>query len=244
MREIDLHFDPYSDSSDADYGELKDAVQGLDTRAFLELETKKGQPDSFLVAQIGRTLKFQSPLIAIQLCETLLNPKNLNAFRASWSTIMRGIAAVRAEDEYETIFDPLDKVLDEIPDHSLNLLLPEANCLHYLKTIRFRRSDTRAKYVYSLYDTTASETVKRACIECWRFWEDRPSFNRLRNQWQSLGVQEQRMLWLAAGDFGDEGIKARDQLRTSLLQAWQLGIERQGKTTFEALYSKWCESGV
>ena len=52
------------------------------------------------------------------------------------------------------------------------------------------------------------------------------------------------MLWLAAGDFGDEGTKARDQLRTSLPKAWQLGIERQGKETFEAVYSKWCEDAL
>ena len=68
LREIDLHFDPYSDSADADYGKLRDTVQSLDVQALLELETKKGQPDTFLVAQIGRTLKFHSPLIAIQLC--------------------------------------------------------------------------------------------------------------------------------------------------------------------------------
>ena len=244
LRDIDLHFDPYSDTATADYGELKDTVRNLDVRALLELEVQKGQPDTFLVAQVGRTLKFQSPLIAIQLCETLLHPKNLHSFRASWSTVMRGIAAVRAEEENEIVFEPLDRLLDEIPNHSLHLLLPESNCLHYLRAVRFLRSDLRARFVHSLYNDTASETVKRACIECWRNWRDRPNFTRLRNQWQNLGAQEQRMLWLAAGDFGDEGTKARDQLRTSLPKAWELGIERQGKETFEAVYSKWCEDAL
>ena len=244
LRDIDLHFDPYSDTAIADYGELKDTVRNLDVRALLELEIQKGQPDTFLVAQVGRTLKFQSPLIAIQLCETLLHPKNLNSFRASWSTIMRGITAVRAEEENEIVFESLDKLLDDIPNHSPHLLLPESNCLHYLKAVRFQRSDQRARFVHSLYNGTASETVKRACIECWRNWRDRPNFTRLRNQWQNLGAQEQRMLWLAAGDFGDEGTKARNQLRTSLPKAWQLGIERQGKETFEAVYSKWCEDAL
>ncbi len=244
LREIDLHFDPYSDSATTDYSELKDAVRSLDISALLKLETQKGQPDTFLVAQIGRTLKFQSPLIAFQLCETLLDSKNLNAFRASWSTIMRGIAAVRAEEENEAIFNHLDELLDDIPDHSLSLLLPEANCLHYLKTIRFRRSERRAKYVYSLYNSTASETVKRGCIECWRYWRDRPNFTRLRNQWQKLGAQEQRMLWLAAGEFGDEGMKARDQLGASLSKAWQLGIEQETKLEFGGIYTKWCEGAV
>ena len=244
LREIDLHFDPYSDSANADYGELKDTVRSLDVPALLELETTKGQPDPFLVAQIGRTLRFQSPSIALQLCATLLHPKNLNAFRGSWSRIMRGMAAVRGDKENESIFDRLDKMLDVIPNHSKSLLIPEVNCLHYLKTIRFRRTNTRARYVLSVYKGTASETVRRACIECWRSWRDRHNFNRLRNQWQNLGVQEQRMLWLAAGDFGDEGKKARDQLRRSLPQAWQLGIERQGKPTFGGLYAGWAENAV
>ena len=244
LREIDLYFDPYSDSADADYGELRDTVRRLDILALLKLETIKGQPDPFLVAQIGRTLRFQSPLIAIQLCATLLQPANLNAFRGSWSRIMRGIAAVRGEEENEVIFDTLDEMLDEIPHHSRSLLIPEANCLHYLKTIRFRRTNARARYVLSVYNRTISETVRRACIECWRYWGDRHNFNRLRNQWQSLGAQEQRMLWLAAGDFGDEGKKAQGQLRLSLSQVWQLGIERKGKPTFAALYAGWAENAV
>ena len=214
----------------------------MDIQVLLDLELKKGQPDTFLVAQIGRTLKFHSPLIAIQLCATLLHSNNLNAFRASWSTIMRGIAAVRAEDENAEIFDKLDAMLDEVPSHSPHLLLPEANCLHYLKTIRFQRTDARAQYVLEVYNHTPAETVKRACIECWGKWGDRNSFIRLRNQWQNLGAQEQRMLWLAAGKFGKEGNTSRDQVRTTLPQAWQLGIERPRKPTFEALYSNWAEN--
>lgn len=135
---------------------------------------------------------------------------------------MRGIAAVRAEDGNSIIFNELDSMLDRVPLHSLHLLRPEANCLHYLKTIRFRRTDTRAQYIFRVYDGTTSETVKRACIECWRHWDDRPNFIRLRNQWQKLGVQEQRMLWLAAGEFGDDGRHSRNQVRMSLSQAWNL----------------------
>jgi len=244
LREVDLHFDPYSDTATSDYDKLKDTVKSLDVRALLELETMKGQPDTFLVAQIGRTLKYQPPSVAIQLCETLLHPKNLNLFRASWSKIMRGVAAIRMQDEHETIFEHLDKLLDEVPKHSANLLVPEANCLHYLKTIRFKHSDDRAKYTLSVHQKTASEMVRRACIECWRNWRYRPMFNRLRNQWENLGIQEQRMLWLAAGSFGDEGMKARNQLRMSSSIAWELGIERNNKNTFSELYMQWCENDI
>ncbi|MDD9999766.1 MAG: RNA-directed DNA polymerase [Rhodospirillaceae bacterium] len=170
LREIDLHFDPYSDSPTADYEKLRDAVQSLDVHTLLELETVKGHPDTFMMAQIGRTLRFQSPTIAIQLCKTLLEPKNLNAFRASWSKIMRGIASVRAENDNRDIFDELDELLDRVPIHSPHLLMPEINCLHYLKTVRFRRTTLRAQYVLRVYNNSSSETVKRACIECWRLW--------------------------------------------------------------------------
>ena len=200
LRELDLHFDPYSDSAEEDYIELEETVRSLDMRALLDLETQKAQPDTFLLVQIGRTLRFHSASVATQLCATLLNHNNLHAFRACWSTIMRGVAAVRAKPDNEIIFESLDDMLDDVPLHSRNLLLPEANCLHYLKTIRFRKTTARAQYVSGVYSDTASETVRRACIECWRHWGDRPNFIRLRNQWQNLGAQEQRMLWLAAGD--------------------------------------------
>ncbi|MCY4487670.1 MAG: RNA-directed DNA polymerase [Deltaproteobacteria bacterium] len=244
LRQMDLHFDPYSDTAHADYDELKDTVRKLDVPALLELETTKGQPDSLLVAQIGRSLRFQTPEVALQLCATLLDRKNLNAFRGSWSRIMRGVAAIRGEPEYKTIFADLDVLLDEILKHSRSLLVPEVNCLHYLRTIRFGRTTTRAKYVVSVYNDTSSETVRRGCIECWWSWRDRPNFIRRRNQWQTLGAQEQRMLWLAAGDFGEEGKKTQDQLRTSLSQAWQLGIERRRQQTFGELYTEWAESAL
>ena len=244
LREIDLYFDPYSDSADVDYNNLRDTVRSINTPALLELETKKGLPDTFLVAQIARTLELQTPPIAIKLCETLLDPKYLNAFRASWSKIMRGIAKFRGETENGIEFDYLDKILDKIPDHSPHLLLPDANCLHYLRTIRFRRTHARAQYVLEVYENTRSKTVKRACIDCWRKWGNRDNFIRLRNQWETLGVEEQRMLWLAAGEFGDDGKHARIQLRTSVLQAWTLGIERKENTTFGKLYLQWCKDGV
>lgn len=244
LREIDIHFDPYSDSKVADYSELKKTIQTLDIQKLLALELKKGQPDTFLVAQIGRTLKFQSPLIATQLCATLTDPSNLHAFRASWSTIMRGIAAVRAEDEHQMIFDELDEMLDSIPENSSHLLLPEANILHYLKTIRFKKTEKRAQYVLNVFNDTSSESVKRACIDCWRQWHDRSRFIMLRNQWSKLGSQAQRMLWLAAAEFGDDGENTRKQVRKSLPKIWQLGIERKNKIAFHEVYQDWAKNGV
>jgi hypothetical protein len=208
----------------------------------LDLELRKGQPDTFLVAQIGRTLKLHSPDVALKLCETLLTQTNLHAFRASWSTIMRGIATVRADDSFSAIFDGLDTLLDAVPHHSEHLLQAEASRLHFLRTIRFKRSQSRAEFVLSVYSSSHSETVKRACIECWRNWKDRPSFIRLRNTWNTLKAEEQRMLWLAAANFGDDGTNFRHQVKTSLPQAWGMGIERGKQPSFTSIYLEWCES--
>lgn len=245
LKEIDLHFDPYSDTADSDYEELRETVEKLEVQALLKLELQKGQPDPFLVAQIGRTLKLHSPRVALQLCATLLDSKNLHAFRASWSTIMRGITSVRADEANSEIFDTLDQLLDVIPEHSPHLLLPETNCLHFLRAIRFRRTESRARYVLNtVYSSTTLETVKRACVECWRHWKDRPSFIRMRNKWNSLGAEEQRMLWLAAAEFGDDGKHFRSQVRKSLANTWRLGIERTGKPTFESIYTRWASNAI
>lgn len=241
LREIDLHFDPYSNSAINEYSKLKETVAELDVEFLLDLERNKTQPDTFVVAQISRTLKFHSAQTAINLCRTMLDPENLNAFRASWSKIMRGVYAVRANSEFEEIFHDLDSLLDKLPSTVSHLLLPEANILHYLRAIRFSRTESRGRFVRDLYDQTPSETVRRACIDCWRHWLDRPNFNRLRNQWQKMGSEEQRMLWLASNRFGDEGRHARSQLRPSLSQAWRLGFEISGETSFAELYSNWAE---
>lgn len=244
LREIDLHFDPYSDFPDENYNVLKKTVLTLNIQSLLSLELKKAQPDTFLVAQIGRTLKFHSPNIAIQLCATLLNSQNLHSFRASWSTIMRGVAAVRADNNNEMIFSELDEMLDKIPIHSSHLLQAESNCLHYLRTIRLKQTVPRTQFVLATYKSTTSETVKRACIDCWRIWKYRPQFISLRNQWQTLKAEEQRMIWLAFAELGDDGRYSRSQVKLSLPQTWAIGIEQEGKLTFSELYQRWAANGI
>lgn len=239
LRELDLHFDPYSDHASAEYEKLKRSFEKIDISFLLELEREKSQPDAFVLAQIGRALKFQEPAVAVQLCATLLDPTNLDSFRASWSKIMRGVYAVRSNDQFSAIFAALDDLLDRIPSAGAHLLVPEANMLHFLRAIRFTRTDLRGAFVRQTYDTTASASVRRACIDCWRHWADRSNFTRLRNQWQNLGTSEQRMLWLAAGAFGDEGMKMRVQLRGTLAQSWQLGIEKGAPGSFAACYEDW-----
>lgn len=239
LLEIDLHFDPYSDTNESDYDELKKIVHSLDIRALLDLELQKAQPDTFLVSQIGRTLRLHQPKVALQLCETLLSQGNLHAFRAAWSTVMRGVAQVRADDTFRPIFDALDKLLDAVSIHSSHLLIAEASCLHYLRTIRFCRTESRAQYVLDVYSSTTSQTVKRACIACWREWKDRSSFTRERNRWNALQPEVQRMLWNAATEFGDEGGKFRKQVEQSLAQTWRLGIERSNKPSFASIFVGW-----
>jgi len=241
LRELDLHFDPYSDAAESDYDELKRSLENVDIEFLLDLEKEKSQPDAFVMAQISRALKFQNPRTASQLCATLLDPKNLDAFRASWSKIMRGVYAVRANAEFEAIYDQIDTLLDRIPAEVSHLLTPEANMLHYLRAVRFRKTDARGRVVRQIYDAVSSQAVRRACIDCWRQWVDRASFQRLRNQWQNLGPDEQRMLWLAAGRFGDDGAHARRQLQNTLAQVWRLGVEHGQGDTFASIYQDWAD---
>jgi len=244
LRELDLHFDPYSDAAQGEYEKLKKSFEEIDIQFLLDLEKEKSQPDNFVLAQVGRALKFQEPEVAAQLCATLLDPKNLDSFRASWSKIMRGVFSVRANVEFEAVFEAIDDLLDRVPSTASHLLMPEANILHFLRAIRFKRTDVRGVLVRRVYEQSSSQAVKRACIDCWRYWPDRGNFNRLRNQWQNLSSDEQRMLWLAAGSFGDEGEKAQAQLRRSLAQAWRLGFEPDKGITFASCFEDWARNGA
>ena len=243
LRELDLHFDPYSDAARAQYEQLKKSFDTIDIQFLLDLEKDKSQPDAFVMAQIGRALKFQEPQVAAQLCATLLDPGNLDSFRASWSKILRGVYAVRANQEFEDVFEKIDELLDRITEATPHLLMPEANTLHFLRAIRFQRTDARGKFVRQTYDRSLSSSVRRACIDCWRHWHDRASFTRLRNQWQNLGPDEQRMLWLSAGDFGDEGTHAKNQLQATLEGSWRLGFETNNVDTFARCYQSWVQEG-
>lgn len=242
LRELDLHFDPYSDTARVEYEQLKQSFENIDIQFLLDLEKEKSQPDSFVLAQIGRALKFQEPHVAAQLCATLLDPKNLDSFRASWSKIMRGVYSVRSNDNFSKVFGQIDALLDNVPATASHLLMPEGNLLHFLRAIRFKKTEPRGKFVKRVYDESKSQTVKRACIDCWGHWSDRTNFMRLRNDWQNLGPDEQRMFWLTAKYFGDEGKHARKQLMSSLGQAWRLGFETNETVTFASCYQDWIKS--
>lgn len=245
LKEIDLYFDPYSDTCHKDYENLIETVNQIDVQTLLGLEIHKSQPDAFLIAQISRTLKLHDPSVALKLCKTLLSPTNLHSFRGSWSTIIRGVGSLRNDEKYKSIFYQIDRLADDIICTSEHLLLPEANNLHFLRLLRHKKTDIRSKYVYkTVFEKTNSNTIKRACIDCLRHWKDRPSFIQVRNQWPNLNSEVQRMFWLASYQFGDDGLHFRNQVKSSLSNLWKLGFEKQGVASFESLYTSWVEKNA
>ena len=257
LRTIDLKFDPYSDTPSEDYESLKETVETLEVRRLLNRELEKALPDTFLVAQIGRTMRLHEPQIALDIASTLLNGTNLHAFRSSFSTIMRGIANLRADARFDPIHERIDSLLDAIPIHSAHLLKVDTSLLHYMRCLRFCSTPQRTQYVRNLYETTQHDTVRRACLDCWRNWGDRTAFNYLRNRWSQMTAEGQRLFWLATYKFGDEGAAARRQFRHATPQAWALGVEipldekkdkeklkkhpRGTEPRFAAVYEAWTE---
>ncbi|MCB8749068.1 RNA-directed DNA polymerase, partial [Rhodoferax sp. U2-2l] len=149
LRTIDLKFDPYSDSPRDDYESLKDTVETLEVRHLLARELEKALPDNFLVAQISRTMPLHEPSAALEIATTLLGKENLHAFRSSFSTIMRGFAHLRSNPNFDSIFGPLDALMDDVPTHSGHLLKADTNLLHYLRCLRFASTTKRAQFVRS-----------------------------------------------------------------------------------------------
>lgn len=225
LRKIDLKFDPYSDSPEADYDSLVETVETLEVRQLLNRELEKALPDTFLVTQIGRTIRLHEPAIALEIAATLLKQKNLHAFRSSFSTIMRGIANLRGDNRFASVHETIDLLLDQVQIHSAHLLKADTSLLHYLRCLRFQRTPARASFVNELFEMTQLDAIRRACIDCWRGWKDAVAFNHLRNRWQQLSPECQRLYWLTSFRFGDEGDKARQQARRAVAQYWELGVE-------------------
>ncbi|UQG57888.1 MULTISPECIES: RNA-directed DNA polymerase [unclassified Marinobacter] len=255
LRRIDLKFDPYSDEPDIDYESLKGIVESLDVRRLLNRELEKSLPDNFLVAQIGRTMRLHSPGVASEIATTLLMPANLHAFRSSFSTIMRGIAHLRSDATFANIHGRIDILLDAVPVTSGHLLQVDTNRLHYLRCLRFQATPERRRYIKTLFDGRGSDVIQRACIECWRSWKDSIAFNFLRNRWDQMSPDCQRIFWLATFSFGNQGKSVRRQFEPSLRQGWALGVEvpldkkkdkdkleahpRGAEPRFSTLYESW-----
>lgn len=242
LREIDLYFDPYSDNPIEEYESLRESVRQIDIERFLRDELEKGQPDGFLVSQVSRALAYKEPTEALSVCRTLLDARNLHFFRGNWPSIMRGISAAREREEFEGVHAQMDELLDSVPEHSSHVLAVHSNLLHYLRCLRFARTNRRASFLLETYGKPLGVTVRRACIDCWRLWKDRERFLQLRNSWSSMHVEEQRMLWLAAGRFGDDGEYAKRQVRSTLRTAWAIGMERSSSPAFADVYAEWANN--
>ena len=243
LREIDLHFDPYSDSPTETYAELKEAISQIDISRIIRQEESKAQADPFVVSQIGRTLRFMAPDQALEISLTLLRERNLHTFRASWVTIMRGITGVRGDETFCEIHNRLDVHIDKVVEHSQHLLSIDTNALHFLRLLRFETNQNRVRFLVQLYESTDKVTVRRACMECWRRWKDRERFLAIRGTWQSLHAEQQRTFWLASMDFGDDGAHFRRQVDGTLSHQWALGFETKGKPSFWGIFRDWVQSG-
>lgn len=257
LRKIDIKFDPYSDNPETDYESLVETVATLEVRQLLNRELEKALPDTFLVTQIGRTIRLHEPAAALEIAATLLMQQNLHAFRSSFSTIMRGITNLRGDDRFIAIHGTLDKLIDQVPIHSAHLLKADTSLLHYLRCLRLQRTPTRARFVSELFEKTQLDAVRRACIDCWRGWKDAVEFNHLRNRWQQLSPECQRLYWLTSFSFGDEGDKARQQAKRAIAQYWKLGVElpfdeqrdkaklatlpRGAEPRFAAVFTRWAK---
>ncbi|WP_081695004.1 RNA-directed DNA polymerase [Bordetella trematum] len=254
LRSIDLRFDPYSDNAEQEYESLRETVESLEVRQLLNRELEKALPDSFLVTQIGRTMRLHSPEAALDLARTLLSEQNLHAFRASFSTIMRGVVNLRSDENFAAIHEDIDGILDEIPIHSAHLLKVDTSMLHYLRSLRFASNAARSRFLRQLFDSSQHSAIRRGCIECWRGWGDRGAFNNLRNNWARLTPECQRSYWLASFSCGDEGRAARRQGQRAALQSWSLGVEpqidandlenhpRRTEPKFAEMYLAWAEA--
>ena len=239
LSEIDLHFDPYSDTAVEDFEELRAVVENIDIHSLLNDELSKGQPDAYLVSKISQTILLQKKEDVLSLCKTFLQIENLHAFRGSWSTIMRAISKVRGNSAFQDIFDDIDELLDQIICNAKHLLLAETNSLYLLKAIRFKKTPTRGIFVTELFDKTKSFSIQRACMECWEVWKERNKLIGMRNIWGTLHSEVQRRVWLSSYKFNDDGAHLRLQLENNLL-TWQLGIQQNGNSDdFMKCYLEW-----
>jgi hypothetical protein len=108
-----------------------------------------------------------------------------------------------------------------------------------MRAIRFKSTERRAMFINNLFKNSEFNTVKRACIDCWRHWKDRPSFLSAINNFDTSHPEMQRMLWLTSMNFDDEGKHFRLRVQKKIDSSWELGIETQASKKFSTLYKKW-----
>ena len=201
---LDIHFDPYSDTSVNDYENLKEQVSRVDIAGILGRELEKTRIDTTVTKRAIDALRVIDADQRRSILSSLLKLDNLHTLAPVFPRLMTVLRGLYAELDAETQ-DLVESALIGLVERSSHITKVNLNLAYLVQVLRRRASQRTEALFVKLFKLNASPLVRREIILAWIAWRHNHSLTDLRSHFNALSKWERRAFIVASYVLTDEG---------------------------------------
>lgn len=216
---VSLRFDPYSETAEEDYEELKREVGKFDIQGMLNREIGKSRVHSAITRKLVGAVRYLKPKIKNDVAGSLLG--NLDVLAPIFPSIMILLRDV-FDDLSAAVKNEALEVIGGLIIKDSHITQVDINLQYALKLIAQKHTDENEELLIKIYNRTASELVKREIILIMAKWGVNYWISDLKNNFYHLGHWERRSFLIASYFLGDEGRHWRDHAKKEFTPIEQL----------------------
>lgn len=223
---INVHFDPYSTTADADYRALKAELDRYPILDLIRAEIKKSRVDITLARRLISLTKYLEGALLDDAIKTLI--ENDDILYPVYHNVL-----IVASDVIERLSPETKQFVisyvRELVKKPARVMLVDLNVQYAIRLLSVDASDDTRQTLYRVFDNHANEGVRRDIILAMARWRDWHWLSDLRNRFRTLHDVSRRGFVVASYYLADEGAHWRRSSRREL-------------TDLEKLISAWAET--
>ena len=221
-----LKFDPYSQTADEDYEQLKAAISKFDIMGILQSELSKSRVHIAVARKIVSAIKYlpsqQQDLAVISLIG------NSELLYPIFSNVL-SVAKTLFEDLGKTAQDSIITMIVDLINNGSHVLRAELNLSYAVRLLGCKLTSSTEETLARLFSKASSTPLIRKDIILimakWHSWE---WLSDLRSKFRNMSASERRSFIIASYSLNDEG------------DHWRKHVARE-LSPFELLIKKWAE---
>ena len=220
FQRLHIHYDPYSESPDADYDELRSQLEQFDILDLLRAELVKGQVHASLVKRLVRALRFLDPDTQERAILSLVDQGN---FEKLAPVLPNVLAAIRdcLRDLPDEFAQEVHQALRDRVDQGHYLTTIELNLHYVVRLLGERQSPENERFLAGLWSrqhgfaSGPSPAIQRDITLIFAKWGVRYWLSDLKSRYPDLHPWVKRAFIAASYALSDEGKHWRDGQKKS-----------------------------
>lgn len=216
---LNLYYDPYSPTRDADYETLKEQLAEFDVVALLRAELFKGRVDPALTRRLVRVIQHLAETPRVQALKSLLD--NIDTLAPVMPQVLKAI-----RDSLDGLSDDMQEDIQarvrELVESKKHVTQVPVNFAYLVRVLAHSRSTENENLLIRLfgaqhgYAASPAPNVQRDIVLVMARWGATYWLRGLKGQWSTMHAWVQRAFFIASYSMGDEGRHWREANRRRL----------------------------